>query len=113
MSTSVASVREMERMAQAQISYDEINDGIRSLTMDSDEENTLLPVTREGGAQHGQPTLQTDGVARVVKIYGAIRPLLKALALMPIIPASWRSALQLFAVALDALTPAFKAGKDL
>jgi len=57
-------------------------------------------------------------LTRVVTIYRAVRPLLSGIASLSLVPASWRSALQLFIVALDGLAGEvaavdFKAGKDL
>ena len=54
---------------------------------------------------------------QVITIFRAVRPLLATVAKLPI-PASWRSAVQLFVVALDGLagevaSAEFKAGKDL
>ena len=55
---------------------------------------------------------------QVITIFRAVRPLLATVAALPLIPASWRSAVQLFVVALDGLagevaSADFKAGKDL
>lgn len=57
---------------------------------------------------------------KVILMFALLRPLFLAISALPIIPNSWRTAVQLFVAALDALaasTPVdsgdFKAGKDL
>jgi hypothetical protein len=61
-----------------------------------------------------------DRLQRVLKIFRGIKPLLRLLTSLPLLPASWRSALLTFVQALDALaavgpeiTARFKAGRDL
>ena len=74
----------------------------------------------------GAATAATDHatlVQRVVATYRAVRPLLVAVALLPVAPPQFREGMQLFVSTLDQLTasapPAasatgdFKAGKDL
>jgi len=91
---------QMQQFTLAQISFEEIDTSIRSYTMEESEGNTLLP------------SKPSAGVTRVLQIYTAVKPLLKALAVLPLLPAVWRSALQLFVIALDEAAT-FKAGKDL
>ena len=55
-------------------------------------------------------------VQRVLKIYGNIKPLLALLSSLAVVPASWRTAIITFTMALDDLAiagNAFKAGKDI
>jgi hypothetical protein len=59
-----------------------------------------------------------DRVHKVIAIFRSLRPLLTAITALPLIPNRWRAAVQLFVVALDALSADgaagdFKAGKDL
>src|SRR4051794_684109 len=57
--------------------------------------------------------MQTDRIGRLLKIYAGVKPLLIAVAALPVIPYTWRAALALFNGALDAVEADFKAGKDL
>jgi hypothetical protein len=58
---------------------------------------------------------------RLVATYTAVRPILAAISVLPLVPANWRLGLRVFIEALDAfvVTPSvtaqedFKAGKDL
>ena len=58
---------------------------------------------------------------RLVTAYTAVRPILAALSVLPIIPVNWRLGLRVFVEALDAFASTlgvtaqddFKAGKDL
>ena len=61
---------------------------------------------------------QPTRVQRVLASYRAVRPLLAAVAVVPVIPPQFRDALRLFLVtfdqfAADSATGEFKAGKDL
>jgi len=91
---------QMERLALAQISYESIDQSIRTVEMESG--NTLLSVPQGAGEQ-------------LLKVYRAIRPLLKAVAVVPLLPPTWRTVMQLFVATLDEFiaSDAFKAGKDL
>ena len=68
--------------------------------MEEESGKTLLP---DAGAR----------VAQAVKVYRATRPLLQAIAMLPLIPPAWRAALQLLVITLDGVNASFKAGKDL
>jgi hypothetical protein len=63
-------------------------------------------------------TLETR-LQRLAKLYIALKPLLSAIATLPLLPQPWRIALGLFIGTLDAVAsspgidPDFKAGKDL
>jgi hypothetical protein len=55
---------------------------------------------------------------QALSMFRVVRPILAALTTVPLIPNPWRSAIQLFIVALDGLNAEvssadFKAGKDL
>ena len=51
---------------------------------------------------------------RLVTVFGAVRPILMALAsAIPLIPAAWRTLLGVFVSTLDDVSASFKAGKDL
>jgi len=90
----------MEQLALAQISYDAIDASIRSLDMEEEQGNTLIAAP---GSR----------LERVAKIYRAVKPLLKAIAILPLLPPTWRAVLQLFLSTLDEVDASFKAGKDL
>jgi len=97
--------------------YALITHSIKSLdSIDMEMENAAVAETAGGR------------VARLVTVYGAVKPLLTVLSTLPIIPQSWRAALLLFVSTLDAVVaiapqigdgtvkiddPDFKAGKDL
>jgi hypothetical protein len=60
--------------------------------------------------------------ARLLAAYAAVRPILSAVSVLPLIPTQWRIALRVFIAALDEMTSTgtgiapdrdFKAGKDL
>ncbi len=51
--------------------------------------------------------------SQLVTVYAPARPIIMALASMPMIPKAWRAVLTLFIGALDEANPTFKAGKDL
>lgn len=100
--------KRIEQTEAKRPSFKSIDRAIRALAAEMEQENMLLPET------------QSARVARVVKIYTGIKPLLTVLSTLPLIPASWRSALALFNAALAAvaaggeeITPDFKAGRDL
>jgi hypothetical protein len=50
---------------------------------------------------------------RLTTTYTAARPILVALAAIPLIPATWRAIVTTFVVSLDQITNSFKAGNDL
>jgi hypothetical protein len=90
--------------------FRKIDDNIRTLTAELEQEKTLLPETQSGRLE------------RLLRIYAALEPLLTALTLLPLIPARWRDTLRLFLNTLEALagsgipevpTVEFKAGRDL
>ena len=102
--------KEVEQKSAKTPSFKSLDRDIRTLTaeMEQEKEHTLMPETQNGR------------VARLVKIYNGIKPLLTVLTSLPLIPSSWRAALVLFNSALaavaagaDDVTAEFKAGKDL
>ena len=85
-----------------------VNQSLRSLQQELEQENTLISET---------PVVKFQ---KVLKIYRSIKPLLTVLATLPLVPSTWRAAVIVFTQALDALsgvsgeiTASFKAGKDL
>jgi hypothetical protein len=88
-----------------ELTWSGIDQEIRTLHLDGVKANALLGV-------------QGDRIQRLVVIYRAVRPLLVALAALPLIPSHWRAAVQVLITTLDeiaapAATGEFKAGKDL
>jgi len=59
------------------------------------------------------PQSPADRTQRLITAYAAARPILAAVAAIPLIPATWRTIVTTFVVALDGFTATFKAGKDL
>ena len=59
------------------------------------------------------PQSPADRATRLMTAYTAARPILVAVAAIPLIPATWRAIVTTFVVALDGFTASFKAGKDL
>jgi hypothetical protein len=93
-----------------QPSFKSIDRDIRTLTAEMQQEQTLMPETQNGR------------IARLLKIYNGIKPLLTVISALSLIPSGWRAALVLFNNALaavaaragaDDVTADFKAGKDL
>jgi hypothetical protein len=83
--------------------YGSVNRAVKALMAEAAQENVLQPANAE------------DNIARLLKIYAGIKPLLALISTLAVLPRSWRSALRLFLGALDAvaLGAEFKAGKDL
>lgn len=50
---------------------------------------------------------------RLVTVYASARPILAALAAIPLIPSTWHTVLTIFVSTLDGVSASFKAGKDL
>ena len=91
----------------AATAYATINHSIRSLDFDEFNGQTAIADTFKTQLQ------------RLAKLYIALKPLLAAVATLPLLPQPWRVALGLFVGTLDAVAsspeidPDFKAGKDL
>jgi hypothetical protein len=90
------------------VSFKAMDASIRTLTGEMEQQATAVPETQSGR------------VERLLKVYAGVKPLLTALATLPIIPATWRAALLLFNSTLEAVAagvgvvdPDFKAGKDV
>ena len=54
-----------------------------------------------------------ESAQRLMTTYAGVRPILVALASVPLVPETWRAALSVFVASLDGVTATFKAGKDL
>ncbi|HSY49918.1 MAG TPA: hypothetical protein VLC46_13975 [Thermoanaerobaculia bacterium] len=89
----------------------------------NNEKNELSFESINAGIKQYGPTLYTsetvapqtaaDRATSMVASYAVVRPILAALAVIPLIPATWRAALSIFITTLDGVTDSFKAGKDL
>jgi hypothetical protein len=96
----------IEEIAAA-AAYATINNSIRSLDLDEFNGQTAIADTFKTQLQ------------RLAKLYIALKPLLAAVATLPLLPQSWRVVLGLFVGTLDTVAsspgvdPDFKAGKDL
>ncbi len=100
--------KHIEQMSAKTPSFKAIDREIRTLMAAMEQENTLLPDTQNGR------------IARLLKIYNGLKPLLTVISTLPLIPSTWRAALALFNSALAAVAAGvedqdaeFKAGKDL
>jgi hypothetical protein len=107
----------IEMSSSSQPSFAEIDASIRTLTDYARNDRTLLA----SGSK--------ERLVRTLKVYTAVKPLLRALSFVPLLPTNWRAALVLFLETLDALALTaegagddfpppeprieFKAGKDL
>jgi len=106
MSTGETHIGEMEIVRYAvNTSFESIDKAVRSLDMEAFVKASTLPAAK-------------DRLIRLLVIFDSIRPLLRALASVPLLPEQWRKALQLLIAVLDELSastpkPFFKAGKDL
>jgi hypothetical protein len=87
------------------ITFNEIDHWVKTLDADAIEAQAL-------------PDAPADRVQKAIAIYRFVRPLFAAFAVTPLISNQWKAAVQMFIVALDALSAdgasgEFKAGKDL
>lgn len=82
-------------------SFEAINDHVSSID--------LAEVT----AQTAAPQTAADRAQRLATAYTAARPILMAVSVIPLIPATWRTIVSTLVIALDGVTASFKAGKDL
>src|SRR5438067_11540772 len=81
--------------------FDSIDQQMRSLDMDAIIAAAELPVNQ-------------DRIARLIVIHDAVRPLLRAMAVLPLIPERWHSALKMLIGVLDEIAsskPTFMARK--
>jgi hypothetical protein len=92
----------------APVSFKQIDASLKTLTIEQ--------------PNAAQPETLTARIEKLAKVYGSIKPLLTAVAALPI-PRTWRIGLTLFAQTIDLVVSApelaaagdgdFKAGKDL
>ena len=65
-------------------------------------------------SSEGAVRTPATSVERLVTVFGAVRPILMALAsTIPLIPVAWRTLMSAFVSTLDDVSASFKAGKDL
>lgn len=100
--------KHVEDMSAKMPSYKTIDREIQALTAELEQEQSLLPETQSGR------------IARLLRIYNGIKPLLTVIGALPLLPSGWRAALVLFnnalaavAAGVDDVSADFKAGKDL
>ncbi|HSY49311.1 MAG TPA: hypothetical protein VLC46_10905 [Thermoanaerobaculia bacterium] len=67
----------------------------------------------DGEGAVAAPQTAAERAQRLMTMYAGVRPILLALASVPLVPAAWRSAISVFVITLDGVTDTFKAGKDL
>jgi hypothetical protein len=97
---------QLQEMAAA-TTYGAINHAMRSLDVSECEQFAAID----------EPFV--NRLQRLTKLYPAVKPLLTAISVLPVLPQSWRAGLALFLATVDAITaspeadPEFKAGKDL
>jgi hypothetical protein len=98
-----------QQTTTAPVSFKQIDASLKTLTVEQ--------------PNAAQPETLTARVEKLAKVYSSIKPLLAAVAALPIIPQTWRIGLTLFAQTIDLVVSApelvaagdadFKAGKDL
>lgn len=84
-----------------QFNFDEINQGIQALDIDKYAPGGGQALT----AQQAQQAQAAGFAESVCPVYKAIRPILQALVNLPILPGSWRKALEVFVTLMDSLCP--------
>jgi len=85
---------------ETHLSFDNINHQVQQFD--------AVTFMSEGAVQ--TPATRTE---RLVTAYGTARPILMALAAIPLIPAQWRMVVTILVSTLDDVSASFKAGKDL
>jgi len=94
------------------LSFEGIDDHVNDYVNDFIDEFESLDTTGEG-AVATTPQTAADRAQRLMTTYAGVRPILLALASVPLVPETWRAAISVFVASLDGLTATFKAGKDL
>lgn len=93
------------------LSFESIDDQINDYVNEFIDEFESLDLGGEGAV--APPQTPADRSQRLVTTYAGVRPILLALAAVPLVPETWRAALSVFVITLDGVTATFKAGKDL
>jgi hypothetical protein len=93
------------------LSFESIDDHILDYVNDFIDEFESLDTTGEGAV--ATPQTAADRAQRLMTTYAGVRPILLALAAVPLVPETWRAAISVFVASLDGVTATFKAGKDL
>ncbi len=88
------------------LSFESIDDQI------TDYVNDFIDEFESEGAV-ATPQTAADRAQRLMTTYAGVRPILLALASVPMVPETWRAAITVFVASLDGVTATFKAGKDL
>jgi hypothetical protein len=95
----------------ADLSFESIDDQINDYVNDFIDEFESLDLGGEGAV--ATPQTPADRAQRLMTTYAGVRPILVALAAVPLVPETWRAAITVFVASLDGVTATFKAGKDL
>jgi hypothetical protein len=93
------------------LSFESIDDHILDYVNDFIDEFESLDTFGEGAV--ATPQTAADRAQRLMTTYAGVRPILVALAAVPLVPETWRAAISVFVASLDGVTASFKAGKDL
>ncbi|HEX7677713.1 MAG TPA: hypothetical protein VF713_06290 [Thermoanaerobaculia bacterium] len=93
------------------LSFESIDDQILDYVNDFIDEFESQDLGAEGAV--ATPQTAADRAQRLMTTYAGVRPILLALAAVPLVPETWRAALSVFVASLDGVTATFKAGKDL
>jgi len=93
------------------LSFESIDDQINDYVNEFIDQFESLDTTGEGAV--ATPQTAAGRAQQLVTTYAGVRPILVALASVPLVPETWRAALSVFVITLDGVTATFKAGKDL
>jgi hypothetical protein len=93
------------------LSFESIDDHILDYVNDVIDEFETLDSGEM--AVMAKPQTAADRAQSLMTTYAGVRPILLALAAVPLVPETWRAAITVFVASLDGVTASFKAGKDL
>jgi hypothetical protein len=93
------------------LSFESIDDQINDYVNEFIDQFESLDTIGEGAV--ATPQTPADRAQRLMTTYAGVRPILLALASVPLVPETWRAAITVFVASLDGVTATFKAGKDL
>ena len=112
MSTTKQSTVQQHHNEDNPLSFESINEHIKDVYMEaltSPIREAWKPDMEVAPADEAAPVSRTE---RFVKSYGAVRPILMAVAAIPFIPGTWCAVVTTFVIMLDDVSASFKAGKD-
>ena len=93
------------------LSFESIDDHVNDYVNESIDQFESLDTGEM--AVVAKPQTAGDRAQSLMTTYAGVRPILLALAAVPLVPETWRAAISVFVASLDGVTASFKAGKDL